>query len=79
MIPPHCDSFVLHAPGECKYCDDCPESQEYRQSAGINFSGHRDPYKAPCPSTNSRSEETVNLWRGNKAQKATESNADLSV
>lgn len=69
MIPPHCDPFILHAFNECKYCDDCPEAQEYRQLARINFSGHNDPDKAPCPSTYFRSEETINLWGGNRAQK----------
>ena len=36
---PHCDQRVLHAPGECKYCDLHPEWQELRKSWGIAFTG----------------------------------------
>lgn len=36
---PHCDSRVLHGPGECRYCDSHPEWQELRQAWGIAFTG----------------------------------------
>jgi hypothetical protein len=37
---PHCDSAVLHAPGECEYCDGRPEWQSLREAWGIAFTGH---------------------------------------
>lgn len=37
---PHCDQAVLHAPGECEYCDGCPEWQSLREAWGIAFTGH---------------------------------------
>ncbi len=37
---PHCDQRILHAPGECEYCDGHPEWQALRQSWGIAFTGH---------------------------------------
>ncbi len=36
----HCDARVLHAPGECQYCDLHPEWQELRKAWGIAFTGH---------------------------------------
>lgn len=37
---PHCDARVLHAPGECGYCDACPVWQQLRIAWGIAFTGH---------------------------------------
>lgn len=37
---PHCDQRVLHAPGECEFCDACPEWQALRKAWGIAFTGH---------------------------------------
>ena len=37
---PHCDARILHAPGECEYCDLHPEWQELRKVWGIAFTGH---------------------------------------
>lgn len=37
---PHCDARVLHAPGECEYCDRHADWQELRQAWGIAFTGH---------------------------------------
>lgn len=51
--------------GECEYCDYYPEWQEYREVARINYTGHQDPNKAPCPSTTWRSLETIEKWGGN--------------
>lgn len=41
VIPqfPHCDQRVLHAPGECEFCDGCPEWQALRKAWGIAFTG----------------------------------------
>lgn len=64
---PHCDSSVLHAPGECEFCDEYPDFQHYRVVARINFSGHYDRNKAPCPSTFFRPEATIDKWGGNVA------------
>ena len=40
MTFPHCDQRILHAPGECDYCDECPEWQQLRLDWGICFTGH---------------------------------------
>lgn len=47
---PHCDFRVLHAPGDCEYCDQYPDWQEYRKIAQINFTNQFDPDKLICPS-----------------------------
>lgn len=65
---PHCDSSVLHAPGECRYCDEVPEWQQYRTLARINFTGHDEEGYAPCPSTYFRPLEKINRWPGNTPQ-----------
>lgn len=68
--PVHCDSSVLHAPGECEFCDKYgKEWQDYRILARINFTGHHDEDKAPCPSEHFRSVETINHWPGNRPSK----------
>ena len=58
---PHCDSNVLHAPGECRYCDMYPELQADRKRYGINFTGH-----GPDPATAQRPLEVINRWPGNR-------------
>lgn len=65
---PHCDSTVLHAPGECEYCDLYPEWQKARKMWGIAFSGH-DPVdgQLPCPSEVHRSRDVINRWPGNRS------------
>lgn len=63
---PHCDSSILHAPGECDYCDAYPDWQEMREIQRINFTGHDDPGKAPCPSLHFRQAEVRDLWPGNR-------------
>jgi hypothetical protein len=65
-VYPHCDDLVMHAPGECVYCDKYPISQDFRERYGINFTGHHDPAKEPCPSERRRSLETINRWPGNR-------------
>ena len=65
---PHCDTKILHAPGECHHCNLYPEYQRYRQVAGINFTGESNANKAPCPSLWNRTAEQRDNWEGNKAQ-----------
>jgi len=69
-ILPHCDGRVLHAPGECEYCDKNPIWQALRQLWGIAFTGYEpDVDELPDPATNARGFENVNAWGGNKATK----------
>lgn len=64
---PHCDSRVLHAPGECDYCDQHPDWQALRAEGWrINFTGHADPDKAPCPSDAQRGLGGAHIWPGNR-------------
>lgn len=64
---PHCDSRVLHAPGECEYCDKYPEWQRAREMWGIAFTGHRpEDGELPCPSEVQRDLDTINAWHGNR-------------
>lgn len=67
--PIHCDPSILHAPGECEFCDKYGKPwQEYRELARINFTGHTDDDKAPCPSTHFRPAEVAHRWPGNQPQ-----------
>ena len=61
----HCDNLILHAPGECQYCDHYPMAQALRDWWQINFTGHHDTTKLPCPSTLRRTDEVRDLWYGN--------------
>lgn len=64
---PHCDPSVLHAPGECKYCDERPDWQEYREMAGIAFTGHEpDRDQTMCPSEIRRGIRQIEQWPGNR-------------
>lgn len=65
---PHCDDLVLHAPGECRFCDHFPARQQERVDAGINFTGQHDPDKDPCMSEVNRPLEKINRWPGNIPQ-----------
>lgn len=62
---PHCDQSVLHKPGECEYCDHYPDWQEMREVQRINYTGHFDTDKAPCPSHYFRHPDKVESWSGN--------------
>lgn len=78
---PHCDQRVLHAPGECEYCDRHPDWQELRQVWGIAFTGHpptcgEDSWtkQLPCPADYNRPPGAGNdhrRWAGNVATTAT--------
>jgi hypothetical protein len=63
---PHCDARVLHAPGDCTYCDEHPDWQELRETWGINFTGGRDPNKQPCPAERDRHVKSIHTWPGNR-------------
>ncbi len=65
---PHCDQRVLHAPGECVYCDSHGLWQALRIAWGIAFTGYEpDGTELPDPATHARG-DSVNKWRGNVAQ-----------
>lgn len=77
---PHCDQRILHAPGECTYCDMFPSWQELRDNWGIAFTGHppidvdlallgRRDRQLPCPADYNRLPGTPfdhQRWPGNR-------------
>lgn len=68
---PHCDQAVLHAPGECKYCDERPDWQALRQLWGIAFTGHPPQQgEVACPSDARRPNGVNQLWPGNQPKAA---------
>lgn len=69
---PHCDSRVLHAPGECKHCDRYPDWQRLRETYLVNFTGKNEPGKTQCPAERQRPLATINRWGGNRPQAAAE-------
>lgn len=69
MVPqfPHCDARILHAPGECKYCDAHPDWQYLRQVWNISFTGYTpEGVELPCPADYARGEAHAK-WGGNIA------------
>lgn len=63
---PHCDASVLHAPGECVYCDHYPDWQGYRMTARIAFTGQAPSDSvSPCPSMWFRDPGVRDRWYGN--------------
>jgi hypothetical protein len=63
----HCDQRILHAPGECQYCDKYPEWQALRVAWGISFTGWEPEGKElPCPADYARG-DAHKLWYGNIA------------
>lgn len=70
---PHCDSAVLHAPGDCEYCDAYPEWQRARRMWGIAFTGHAPQEgELHCPSEVRRSHGLIMRWPGNQPKRAGE-------
>lgn len=71
---PHCDTRILHKPGECEYCDHYPDWQELRQMWSIAFTGHEPTAdQLPCPADHTRppgSPSDHRQWYGNVAKKA---------
>lgn len=71
---PHCDQRILHAPGECEYCDHHAEWQALRVAWGIAFTGYEpEGLELPCPATKARGESILNKWPGNIPVKKTAS------
>ena len=65
---PHCDQRILHAPGECEYCDMHPSWQGLRVAWGIAFTGFTPEEKElPCPADFARG-DSHKLWHGNIAK-----------
>lgn len=67
---PHCDTYVLHAPGECDFCDMHPERQADRTARRVAFTGHA-PFdnEEPCPSDARRGRAGAHVWPGNRPTK----------
>lgn len=47
---PHCNQYVLHRPGYCRYCDECPGRQQRRLELLVNFTGENREGFMTCPS-----------------------------
>lgn len=66
---PHCDKWVLHAPGERAYCDRHQDWQLARLRLRISFTGSTQPddqwATRPCPATLFRPVEKIHRWGGN--------------
>lgn len=72
MQYPHCEARILHAPGECKYCDQHSDWQQLRVTWGIAFSGHEpteeQPIADPADLAVMKGERgDYNQWHGNRA------------
>lgn len=67
VTTPHCDQRVLHAPGECEYCDEYPAWQAARKMWGIAYTGHTITVAQPlpCPSELARDLSVIEAWGGN--------------
>jgi hypothetical protein len=64
---PHCDQRILHALGECQFCDLHPEWQHLRLMWGIAFTGYQpEAGELPCPADNARG-DLHKQWHGNVA------------
>lgn len=64
---PHCDQRVLHAPGDCEYCDKHPMWQALRKGWGISFTGYiPEGTEVGCPSEAARPLEKIEAWPGNQ-------------
>lgn len=71
---PHCDARILHAPGECEYCDRHPKEQQDRIECGIAFTGHEPAEgQVSCPADVARPPDSPSdhrHWAGNKPTSA---------
>lgn len=69
---PHCDQRILHARGECSYCDEHVDWQALREAWSIAFTGYEpEGTELPCPADYSRG-DSHKLWYGNVAAKESE-------
>lgn len=64
---PHCDARVLHAPGECEYCDHHPDWQKLREVWSINYTGHYQAGMSLCPAEEARGIDSLEAWGGNRS------------
>lgn len=69
----HCDQRILHAPGECPFCDEYPVAQALRVQWGIAFSGQQptDEQPLPCPADAAVAagrRGDYNQWPGNRPE-----------
>lgn len=65
---PHCDPRILHAVGECGFCDKHPYWQAMRLAWGIAFTGYTpEGTELPCPADHARGDKHKE-WNGNTAQ-----------
>lgn len=76
LTAPHCDPAILHAPGDCHFCDQHPEWQALRQLWGITFTGYAPIIisdgtfsyeQIACPSDIRRPGGVAGRWPGNRA------------
>ena len=64
---PHCDADVLHAPGECVYCDKYPALQDERIRNTVAFTGHEaERFGKSCPAEAKRPLKVIEMWPGNR-------------
>ena len=76
---PHCDARILHAPGECEFCDQHPEWQALRIHWGIAFTGwepDEEKKELPDPATYACGLKSINAWAANRAQPKDEDDDD---
>lgn len=71
---PHCDSFILHAPGTCDCCDHYPRAQADRMLNGIAFTNDSPEHIKKhglklCPAVERRPLHIISQWCGNVPQK----------
>jgi hypothetical protein len=69
---PHCDARILHAPGECRFCDERDDLQALRRAWGIANSGHAPTADRPLPcpadaAVTRGARGDYNRWGGNVA------------
>lgn len=73
---PHCDQRILHAPGQCRYCDLYSDRQHERLLSGVAFTGQTPVQgQRPCPADEARPTGTPSWhghWGGNVARPANE-------
>src|SRR5271165_4500662 len=79
QIYPHCDARILHAPGECQYCDMKPDWQILRQRWSIAFTGYTpEGTELPCPADYARGDTHKN-WNGNVAHQPIQETQQCNV
>jgi hypothetical protein len=73
--PVHCDGRVIHAPGECEYCDKYGVMQQIQRMALMVCFTNQTPEQLttkgwkPCPAMYVRGADSINSWGGNVAKR----------